>query len=338
MNGCITLKIKKTEACRFLSLLLATMFILLFTACEKQTPNSDFVPTPHDNVSTSAATPLLWRATSPEGASIYLFGSIHAANESLYPLPDYVMNAFESCDYLAVELDVVKYSSDKEYLTAFLDVVAYPEGENIYDDLSEELIEQAWQLISGGDEKSPRFLDGYRPYMWYEYLLTAAVDAAGLSFDDGVDRHLIQAAMDRGVEVLDIENPQDTIALGGGFSPKLVLHFIEELLDVDKAKSEVLELYEAWKRGDVLALREVLNKVPEDLTDELEKLYAEYMNALLTVRDVQMTQVAKKYMEEELNVFYVVGVAHLVGENGIITQLLQAGYTVERVADEEVVG
>ena len=46
-------------------------------------------------------TPLLYRATDGAGHEIYLMGTIHLARESTYPLPDYVLDAFERCDVLA---------------------------------------------------------------------------------------------------------------------------------------------------------------------------------------------------------------------------------------------
>ncbi len=41
---------------------------------------------------------------------------------------------------------------------------------------------------------------------------------------------------------------------------------------------------------------------------------------------------AKRYMAENKNVFFVVGIGHMLGDGGIVDLLKQDGYTVEKVA------
>lgn len=48
-------------------------------------------------------------------------------------------------------------------------------------------------------------------------------------------------------------------------------------------------------------------------------------------RNAAMLEVAKEYLESEDVVFYAVGLAHLLAENGLVNTLREAGYTVELV-------
>jgi len=79
--------------------------------------------------------PLLWRATSPAGQSIYLFGSIHVGNAELYPLPDFIMDAFHRSDYLAVEFNLNEM--DEDLMMAIGLMQFYLDGRTIVDDIGE---------------------------------------------------------------------------------------------------------------------------------------------------------------------------------------------------------
>lgn len=61
----------------------------------------------------SSATPLLYEVTK-EGYDnkIYLFGSIHMADNRAYPMNDKIMEAYNNSDSLGVEFDIVAYSKD----------------------------------------------------------------------------------------------------------------------------------------------------------------------------------------------------------------------------------
>src|SRR5262245_60395437 len=48
---------------------------------------------------------LMWKATSPTG-TVYLVGSIHVGDSSMYPLPQQVEAAFAAAKVLAVEINI----------------------------------------------------------------------------------------------------------------------------------------------------------------------------------------------------------------------------------------
>ena len=111
----------------------------------------------------------------------------------------------------------------------------------------------------------------------------------------------------------------------------------------------VAELYDLWCAGDEAALieemkREVWAFKEEDLEDlqyirdnmesinaELEKIYQEYIKSMESDRNAGMLEVAKGYLESGETVFFAVGLAHLIAEDGLVFTLREAGYTVELV-------
>ena len=55
---------------------------------------------------------------------------------------------------------------------------------------------------------------------------------------------------------------------------------------------------------------------------------------MLLDRNAGMLEAAKGYLEGSETVFYAVGLAHLLGEEGLVKGLWDAGYTVEIVTYE----
>ena len=50
-----------------------------------------------------------------------------------------------------------------------------------------------------------------------------------------------------------------------------------------------------------------------------------------TDRNAAMLEVAKGYLSGDKTVFYAVGLAHLLAEDGLVNTLRAAGYTVELI-------
>ena len=97
----------------------------------------------------------------------------------------------------------------------------------------------------------------------------------------------------------------------------------------------IRELFELWCSGDEAALIAYIcsDADPDnsDLTDEERALIEEYNNAMGPNRNDDMLEVAIGYLESGDVVFYAVGLAHLLAEDGLVNTLRAAGYTVELV-------
>jgi hypothetical protein len=333
---------------RLFSTAIALFLILALTAgCVTEIPDAyepDNTPdinepdtnTPDTRNRESADTPLMWRATAQDGQIMYIFGSIHAGSEDLYPLPAYVMDAFYRSGYLAVEADIVALESDFAAIMEMMNSLMYEEGTTIVDDIGEDLYERALTAVSELEEFSAlgftaETLTGFKPYFWTDMLTAVAVERAGMDLDLGLDKFFIREAMEREMGILEIESVASQMDMLLGLSPALQSLLLEEALNMDKAVEGLEELYRLWRIGDEAALKDLIYEVDEEYSEEQVILMEEYMDALLTQRDLHMADVAESYMAEGKTVFYVVGLAHLLGEDSVIGLLGQRGYTIELV-------
>jgi uncharacterized protein len=76
----------------------------------------------------------LWKVNAqPE--PLYLLGSIHVGNESLYPLPAAIEQAFRVSETLAVEVDI---TADEDLADNFAEAALYPTGDTLQKHISKE--------------------------------------------------------------------------------------------------------------------------------------------------------------------------------------------------------
>jgi uncharacterized protein YbaP (TraB family) len=274
--------------------------------------------------------PLMWRATSPAGQSIYLFGSIHVGDESIYPLPDFIMDAFERSDYLAVEVDLYSSANDLEAAMAITMMMMYQDGTTISDHIGQELHGRMVSALLEYEVITSfplEMLDLFKPDMWQSTFLMAAAERAGLSAELGLDMYFKMAAAERGMEILEIESIEMQVEIIQGFSQPLQVALLEGALDIEYEAAGLAELFRLWQMGE----EEVLIAVLSDFGNMPQYLIDEFNNAMLIERDIAMAEVARDYMMQDKSVFFVVGLAHLIGQDSIVYLLRQSGYTVERI-------
>jgi hypothetical protein len=318
MKGATSMKMKR------ISLLLALLLILsLLGSCTQNTGNG--------SAGDEITGPLIWKATALGGQEMFLFGSIHAAAAELYPLPAAIMEAFESCDYLAVEVDMIAFENDFAAQMAMMSALMYSDERTVADEIGSELHERAKAVMAGLEPEIGiplEMLDGFKPFFWMQMFMAAMIERAGLSADHGLDAFFLREAVKRGMEILEVESVEMQLEAMLGFSPPLQAALIEGYLDMDEGVAGLKELYELWKKGDRQAIEALFAADTDDMPKELAD---EYIDAMLTQRDLGMVAAAERYMSEGKKVFYVVGLAHMVGDNGIVEQLKRKGYKVERL-------
>ena len=207
---------------RLLALLLAVLMCFVMISCKKETNSDDkkAAKSEKTEISKSATvTPLLYRVTDEKDNVIWLFGSIHVGREDYYPLPDYVQNAFEDADSLAVEVDIVEFEKDVDGQYNALSPLIYNDGTKIYNHISQSLYEKAVDILKEYGSYFSSF-DYYRPVFWSSMIDSLLIEQLGGDAELGIDIHLIDAAYKAKKEVVEIESAE--------FQYKMLADFEEE--------------------------------------------------------------------------------------------------------------
>lgn len=282
----------------------------------------------------SVITPLLYKVTDSEGNAAWLFGSIHVGEEYFYPLPDYVLDAYASADALAVEFDIVAFESDLNAQIEALQPMVYSDGTTIVDHIPEELYNDAKAVLKDFGMYSSA-LDYYCPSMWSSFIDSAMITQMGVDTTLGIDMYFLNRAHEEGKTILDVESAAFQYGMMAGYSEELQELLLESSVAsadlVEESKEDLMELIQAWANGDEASFDALINAEEEFESAEEEALYNEYQNAMITERNLSMTDFAEDALKSGQEVFIVVGAAHIVGEGAMAQLLADRGYTVEIV-------
>ena len=321
-----------------------------------------------ENAPENPATPLFYRVTGADGQEMWLLGTIHVGDARTAFLPDEIYDAFHASDALAVECNAEAFYEQAEKDDALSEQIShyyfYSDGSTAGDHIdTPELYDAAIQMLKATGEYF------YNTEYMKVNLLSSSLDnfyirqGYQLTGEKGVDNRLLALAEEEDMPIKEVESTLFQIQMTSDYSEHLqeVMLYSTLASDAQSSWKSTAELYELWCQGDEAGLKKMLVDEPweiteedfppmEELTEEEQKevqailddleninaqlkvLQEEYNQAMSYSRNEKMVEVAKEYLESGETVFYAVGLAHLLAENGLVNGLREAGYTVELVS------
>ena len=288
--------------------------------------------TENSNQNSSGITPTLWKAENAEGNYIYMMGSIHVGDELTSYMPDYVENAYNYSDALAVEADVNEVMNDASKLLELSNRMMYTDGTTIRDHISEETYNGIVELLKENNSYSPLY-DYYVPFFWQSLLTNITANDIGLTTDQGVDMVFLDRAKKDNKSIYEIESLDYQMDVFLSFSDGLNELMLKEYLvpdAIEKQNQRTKDLYENWKKGtlyETLSISDTFSDPKEEYTE----YYKEYSDKSLYQRNPHMAQKAEEYIDNGEKVFVLVGLLHFCGEGGIVDIMEKDGYTVTKV-------
>ncbi len=329
---------------KLLALILSVVLCFVVSACDLSKNNTRVEKNEttqkqtetREELKSGDATPLLYKVSDEGGNVVWLFGSIHVGEKYYYPLPDYVFDALNGADSLAVEFDIIAYSEDQTATVEMLYAFANPNGEKIKNLIDEDLYKKAKKILKENGMYST-FLDMYMPILWSQFIDQILYEEIGVKTNLGVDRHLLEYAYENNIEILDVESAEFQYNMMANYSMELQELLLKESIAnleeyIDEYEEYLDEMMYIWAKGDEKAMEKLLSEddIEFESKDE-EKLYEEYNNAMIVQRNKNMTDWAENALKSGKEVFICVGAAHVVGPGAMAEMLAQRGYKVEIV-------
>lgn len=276
----------------------------------------------------------LWKV-SDENSSVWVLGSLHLADSTLYPLAPVIDSAFTHADELAVEINL----NDEEVVKEVGEQSAR-RGELAEGTLRDLLPEDMWNTVDSlctSWNVPVAMIEKMRPWLAATMLSSYAFMQTGLNTDYGVDFVLLDRAAMEGKAIVGLETAEEQItALADTTeSDSSGIYYLKTTLrEISEIDSMVVNLMRAWKTGDDEMLRRLLNSEDdenEDLPSQDGKFKEEHEQRIFVNRNAKMADSIATFLREDRNVFVVVGVAHLALEkDNVIDALRNRGLKVER--------
>jgi len=269
---------------------------------------------------TPAGKSFLWKVQS--GSSyVFLAGSIHALTADVYPLSPAFEQAFLASGTLVEEIDL----AETESLAAAPAILAkgmYVDGRRFDSTVSRETAEGVATRLKEAGLPLAMF-QVMKP--WMVMLTVAALEAqkAGLDPQFGLDKHFYDRAKAAGKPVVGLETAESQIDRLDKMPDAVQEQLLRSALsEAETTRNSLKTIVSAWQRGDAATLEKTL------LSDFTE--YPAAYRSLLVERNQNWLPQIDACLQKPRPCLVVVGAAHLVGPDGLLTLLQRKGYTVEQ--------
>ena len=253
--------------------------------------------------------------------TVYVFGSIHLAKASFYPLSTQVEQAYAQAATVAVEADVTDAVASKNALP----LLSYVSPDKIQNHLSAT----TWQSLQAFAGPAVEQLQGFKPAVAAMGITLGVFAQQGYDPAYGIDLHFIHRAKADKKKLLELESLAFQAGVLGGLTDQegdaLINQSLEALRN-GEAVRDAERMIAMWQVGDALGLAglftEATNK--DAGTQKLMKL-------LLDDRNVGMAQKISRLLLAGEKAFVVVGAGHLTGTNSIIDLLQKQDVQVRQL-------
>ena len=258
-----------------------------------------------------------------KGNKIYMLGSIHVGNSTLYPIDENIIKALKSSEKIYMEIDL----SNREEAKKMRQKIYYNDGKNLKDDLGEELYSRVLKIFQGYgmEEEQVKIL---RPWAIYN---TMASDPKGESPKGsfGVESYFLALSLLNKIEIDELESMEFQSNILSNFDKKTYVEMIENLTaEIEKngyknINSGLYTLLDAWQNGDRDKMKSILSLKGDEASEKFNE-------AILDERDEGMAKKIDAMLKKDgKNTYFIlIGSAHLVPENSVTGILKNMGYKV----------
>jgi uncharacterized protein YbaP (TraB family) len=262
-----------------------------------------------------------WKASSRSGA-IYLIGSVHLLSNDFYPLNPALETAFKDADLLVEEADLgdmLDPSSQMQLLTRGM-LAPNQSLEKVVSPATFAAVNKRVDAIGMPIDPMKRF----KPWMLAMMFEQLEWQKAGFDPNLGLDKHFYDRAKSEGKTIQGLETVEYQISRFDDMTMDQQDHLLAETLkDIDTEQGSLSRLVESWRTGDAPAVERIVLK---DLQQE-PVLY----ERLLVERNKNWLPKLEALFARRGHAFVVVGAAHLVGPDGLLSMLKAKGYTLEQL-------
>jgi uncharacterized protein YbaP (TraB family) len=267
---------------------------------------------------------LMWKAASPT-TTVYLVGSIHLGDSSMYPLPKEVESAFAAAKVLAVEINIK--NADEAKMMGLIQKYGLYTGD---DSLTRHLPKETQAALDDYCTRHnvPRTgMEKIKPWLVSISIAQMAWQQAGEDPSLGIDIHFLdESKPPQRIDELETMESQFAI-LAEATETEQQSMLASTLKRGGEMKDLITRVQTAYTSGDPASLEKIMQEQDDVGSKTLEK-------KLLDDRNVAMTAKIEDYLKGKDSIFVVVGAAHIIGDKGIAKQLRDKGYKVDQVVLE----
>jgi uncharacterized protein YbaP (TraB family) len=275
-----------------------------------------------DNPTQTSSTPSSVWEISKNGNSLFLGGSVHLLRVKDYPMPAAFDYAFDTSAIFVMETDVDKMA-DAEIVQYQYDKLILPEGQTLQTVLDDAVYKRLETAVGGPGVMGE--ISQYKPSVAINALQAAYLQVNKFT-ENGADLYYLAKSKSEGKPIEFLEDVKIQIDMLGSMADGYENEYVSASIDeLPQYVNGVIALVSEWKEGAAEAIESSLNAQKAAWPVMYEIMIYDRNNA--------WTQKIEQYLTTEQVEFVVVGLAHLHGQDGLLNQLKNQGYTIRQLVN-----
>ena len=262
---------------------------------------------------------MLFRVRGPQGATVFLLGSVHLLSAEAGQLPPVVDSAFDRAKTVAFE---TSFDSLQMRAMELMTRARYANGATLRSSLSPAGAARLDTVLKSYGMSVDQ-VNGFKPWFVSMLLMQTVMQRAHFEAKYGVDMQLNARAHSANKTIVGLESAEMQIGMFDSLSPAEQEKMVLTANGPDSSSRVLARIKDAWITGDVGALDDLVNQGLKDVPTLFTKLVVD-RNAAWIPKIEQM-------VKSKDDALIVVGAGHLVGKYGLVELLRAKGYTVDQM-------
>ena len=262
---------------------------------------------------------MLFRVRGPQGATVFLLGSVHLLSAEAGQLPPVVDSAFDRAKTVAFE---TSFDSLQMRAMELMTRARYANGATLRSSLSPAGAARLDTVLKAYGMTVEQ-VNGFKPWFVSMVLMQSVMQRAHYEAKYGVDMQLNARAHTANKSIVGLESVEMQLGMFDSLSPAEQESMVLKSNGPDSSSRVLMKIKDAWMTGDVAALDALLNEGLKDVPTIFAKLVSD-RNAAWIPKIEQMVKTGD-------DALIVVGAGHLVGKNGVVEMLRAKGYKVDQL-------
>jgi uncharacterized protein YbaP (TraB family) len=262
---------------------------------------------------------MLFRVHGPNGATIFLLGSVHLLSAEAGRLPAVVDSAFDRAKTVAFE---TSFDSIQAHAMELMTRARYANGATLRSSMSPAGVARLDTVLKSYGLSVDQ-VNGFKPWFVSMLLMQTVMQRANYQSQFGVDMQLNARAHTANKSIVGLESAQAQIAMFDALSAADQERMVLQSNGPDSATRVLAKIKDAWMMGDVAGMDEMLNQGLKDVPTLFDKLVIDRNEAWIPK--------IEEMLKGRDDALIVVGCGHLVGKYGLVELLRAKGYTVDQL-------
>jgi hypothetical protein len=265
---------------------------------------------------------VLWRITKNGELEGYLIGSLHLMKSDAYPLAPAFNQAFTRANLVVFEVNLDQLRSQSQSLSR---LGISQDGTTLQETLPTDTYNRL-QTVSNRIGLPLARLQLMEPWLVSQVVTARLLQQSGYNPKLGIDMHFFEKAQKAGKSRVALETPREQLTFFDELSTEKQITLLQHsLARTERTIQQVDEIVAAWKQGDMETIEQI---VVNPMQNKFPALY----ETLIVERNQEwIPEIRQILQDDEQRPLVVVGAAHLPGNQGLIQQLREKGYTLQQL-------